>query len=218
MRSLFLFGISFVISALGGVFAADAAKPAAPNAKPTLPPPHEPIAVVLEPTVMKTDASHELTGARQTVLSPAAECVGGVKLLTSKDWNALGMTWEAYLAKAKAAAVKHLATVTPEIHKDTRGTVEYIKLQSKSHLTSSIVLCPELWKQFSPMLGATLVAVVPDRFTIYLFPRQSGAFVKQGGEVATLFTDATYPASAEAFEISETAFKSIGNFDAREPE
>jgi hypothetical protein len=63
-----------------------------------------------------------------------------------------------------------------------------------------------------------MVALVPDRFTVILFPRQSGAFVKQGPAVATLFSEATYPASDEAFEISETSFKSIGNFTTKDPE
>ena len=217
MRTALTVCVSLIISGIGVVFAANETKTSASKTK-SEKASHEPICVVIEPAVLKTDASHDLSGARQTVLSPAAECVGGVKLLSSKEWGALGLTWENYLAKATLVAAKHLATIIPELHKDSRGTVEYVKLQSDRHLTSSVILCPELWKQFSPMLGTTLLAVVPDRFTVYLFPRQSGAFVKQGPEVAALFKDATYPASAEAFEISETSFKSIGDFDTRESE
>jgi hypothetical protein len=178
----------------------------------------EPVCVAIEPKALRTSASQNLAGARQTVLTPAIEREDGFKMLDRESLTHLGMNWETFLAKAKQAASRHLAALKPEIHKDPRGTIEYIKFHNDRHLTSSILLCPELWKQFSPMLGPTIVALVPDRFTVYLFPRQSGAFVKQGQEVAALFTDAMYPASDEAFEISETTFKSIGNFTTSEPE
>jgi hypothetical protein len=201
-----------ILSGLGMVFAGDS-KPAK-----AAPEPKEPICVVVEPKVLETKTAHALAGSRRTILTPATEQANDAKLLTQEEWEALGLTWEEFLDKATAAAARHLARLTPEIHKDARGTVEYIKFHNDRHLTSSIILCPELWKQFSPQLGPTIVALVPDRFTVYLFPRQSGAFVKQGPEVATLFTDATYPASNEAFEISENGLKSIGNFTTGDSE
>ncbi len=195
-----------ILSGLGVVFAADKVpvKPVAPAL--------EPICVMVEPKVLHTTTAHELAGSRNTILTPATELKSGSKLLDDEAWKELGMAWPVYLAKAKAAAARHLATLTPEIHKDERGTVEYLKFTSPRHLTSSIILCPELLKLAAPQLGDKIVALVPDRFTVYLFPRQSGAFIKHGSEVATLFTDAIYPASDEAFEISENGLKSIGNF------
>ncbi len=177
----------------------------------------EPICLTLEPAVMKFSVSHVLTGARQTILSPAVETADGLKLLDEEAWKALNLTWEAYQAKATEAAARLLATLTPEPHKDARGTIEYLIFHSDRHFASSIILCPELWKKYSPMLGPKLVALCPDRFTVYLFPRETGGFVKQGPTVAKRFAEAIYPASVEAFEISETSFISIGNFTTSDP-
>ena len=176
----------------------------------------ETVCVAVEPVVLRTRTSQALKGCKNTVLSPARETADGLKILSEEEWAALKMPWEDFLAKAKQAAVRHLATLKPEIVKDSRGIVEFIKLQSSSPLTSSILLCPELAKSFVPTLGTPIVVVVPDRFTVYLFPRTSGAFLKHGKELAALFAEATYPGSDEAFEITETSIKSIGNFTTRE--
>jgi hypothetical protein len=207
----YLLGL-LILSGLPLVFAAD--KPLVKVAAPAL----EPVCVVIEPKLLRTATAHVFPGAKNTILTPASELKSGVKLLDDESWKALGMEWPTFLAKAKEAAARHLASLTPEVHKDARGTVEYVKYTSERHLTSSIILCPDLLKQVSPLLGTTIVALVPDRFTVYLFPRQSGAFVKQGPAVATLFTDAIYPASDEAFEISENGIKSIGNFTTGDSE
>ena len=176
----------------------------------------EPICVAVEPVVLRTKTSQIFKGCKNTILSPAKETADGLKILSDEEWTALKMPWEDFLAKAKQAAARHLVTLKPEVVKDSRGIVEYIKLQSPSPLTSSILLCPELAKTFVPALGTPILVVVPDRFTVYLFPRTSGAFLKHGKDMAALFSEATYPGSDEAFEITETSIKSIGNFTTRE--
>lgn len=177
-----------------------------------------PACVVLEPSTLKAETSRVLPGARSTVLQPAKETRDGLKLLTKDEFAATGLTWEQFLAKSKTAAAAQLEKLTPTTVKDARGLVVYLKLHGDSPLISSTVLCPELLTKFSASLGNSIVALVPDRFTVYLFPRQSGEFAKHGPEIAELFAKATYPASAEAFEISESAFKSIGTFNTGEPE
>lgn len=176
----------------------------------------EPICITLEPKVLATKVSHEMPGSKSTVLSPAKETDVGLKILSEEDWKALGMTWEEFLGKSRAAALRLLQKITPQVVKDQRGIVEYIILTSDSPLTSSILLCPELVPKVSETLGTDIVALAPDRFSIYLFPRKTGAFVKHGKEIAAIFATATYPSSDEAFELTETSIKSIGSFNTGE--
>jgi hypothetical protein len=172
----------------------------------------EPYAIAIEPAVLKSKVAQPLGDSRATVMSPATETATGLKILAPDDWKALGLSWPDYQKKAITAAAKLLSSIEPVIEKDSRDIVQFIKLHHTSHLTSSLILAPELYTKFSPMLGRELLVVVPDRFTLYLFPRRSGAFLKQGPTLATLFVDATYPASSEAFELTETSLKSIGTF------
>ena len=183
-----------------------------PKAAPKL----ESCCVAVEPLSLRTKISQPLPGCKNTILTPFRETVDGLKMLTEEEWQALGMTWPDYLAKARAAASRHLATLTPQVIKDSRGIVEYIKLQDPSPLTSSVLLCPELFAQFTKMLGTPVLVVAPDRFTLFLFPRTTGTFLKHGKEIAALFAEATYPGSDEAFEITETSLKSIGTFTTSE--
>lgn len=195
---------------------AQEAKPAKP-AKPEKPAHDlEPYCLALEPKVLQTKVSQLMPGSKSTVLSPAKETDVGLKMLSEEEWKALGMPWEDFLKKSRAAALKLLQKITPQVVKDQRGIVEYLILTSDSPLTSSILLCPELLPKVSETLGNDVVALVPDRFTIYLFPRKTGAFVKHGKEIAAIFATATYPSSEEAFELTETSIKSIGSFHTGE--
>jgi hypothetical protein len=174
--------------------------------------------IVLEPAALKCEVSQTLSGARSTVVQPARETADGLKILSKAEFEATGLKWEEFLAKAKTAAAKKLEKLEPSVVKDGRGLVLYIKLHGESPLISSMILCPELLTKFSPQLGNSIVALVPDRFTVYLFPRQTGEFARHGTEIAEIFTKATFPASAEAFEISESGFKSIGTFNTGDSE
>lgn len=176
----------------------------------------EPYCLALEPKVLQTKVSQPMPGSKSTVLSPAKETDVGLKMLSDEEWKALGMPWEDFLKKSRAAALRLLQKITPQVVKDQRGIVEYLILTSDSPLTSSILLCPELLPKVSETLGSDVVALVPDRFTIYLFPRKTGAFVKHGKEIAAIFATATYPSSEEAFELTETSIKSIGSFNTGE--
>lgn len=169
--------------------------------------------IAIEPRVLQTATARPLAQSKSTILSPATETPSGLTILDADQWKHLGLTWEEFLTKAKEAAAKHLESLKPESIKDERGTVSHIKLFSESHLTSSILLCPELFARFSPILGTEIIVIVPDRFTLFLFPRRTSSFVKHGPEIAALFAAATYPASDEAFELTETGLKSIGNFN-----
>lgn len=170
-------------------------------------------AIAIEPKVLRTTTAQPLPNSKFTILSPATETSTGLTILNAEQWKQLGLTWKEFLARAREAASRHLESLKPELIKDSRGVVSYIKLSSESHLTSSILLCPELFTRFSPTLGTEIIVLIPDRFTLFLFPRRTSSFVKHGPEIASIFASATYPASDEAFELTDKGLKSIGNFN-----
>jgi len=69
----------------------------------------------------------------------------------------------------------------------------------------------------SPTLGWPLLAVVPDRDFIYLWPAQHWGFIHRVGEVVVgELTTSPYTLSTEAFEIGDAGIEAIGAFPVAE--
>jgi hypothetical protein len=209
--------------------AAKSAKPAKPvdEAKPTTPPTTqepptpakfkpEPHCLVIEPAVLKTSAARALGGSKETVLSPAEQTPDGLRILNADAFAAKGLSWEEFSAKALIVSTNLLKGLTPSVSKDKNGVALYAKVESDSPLTSSCVLCPEFAARFERELGKELLVLVPDRFTIYVFPRRGGEFQKLGPEIAKQFVASVYPASAEAFEITASGLKPVARLETGE--
>jgi hypothetical protein len=175
-----------------------------------------PLVACIEPAVMRTDAARLLPGSKLTVIIPATEDEFGLTRLSKKEFDATGLKWEQFLSQASAAAAAHLKTLTPEIHRDAKNTAQYAVLESKSHLTASIVLCPEFFTQFSEIFGDRLVAIVPDRFTVCVFPRGFTDFQTVGPTILEKYERSIWPCSQEAFEISADGLKCLGAFEEGE--
>jgi len=178
-----------------------------------------PLAACIEPAVMRTEAAQFLPGAKKTVIVPAREDELGLSRLTKDEVAATGLKWEQFLAEAAATAATHLKTLKPEIERDKKGAARYAVLRSESHLTASIILCPEFFAQFREPFGDRLVVLVPDRFTVYVFPRGFTDFQELGPDILLEFDDSIWPCSEEAFEITSDGLTCLGAFDGvRQPE
>ncbi len=178
----------------------------------------EPMCVVFEPAILRTTTSKAVKGSKLTVLTPAEETKDGIRLLTEEQFQRVGLSWEAYLGKARDAAARLLKTIKPDYARDKRGTVLRAVIRSPSHFTCSVVLCPEFRQLFADTLGNDLVVLLPDRFTVFVFSRAMGEFPKSGAEVAAIYSDSVYQASSEAFQLNEDTFIPIGSFDVGQDE
>ena len=172
-----------------------------------------PLAAILEPAALRTSAAQDLPGSKLTVLCPAREDALGLNRLSDEEFKATGLTWAQFLKQAAAAAAAHLKTLKPDIHRDAKGHAQYAILKSDSHLTASVILCPEFHAQFKDTFGEKLVVLVPDRFTVYIFARSFGGFQDMGPDILEKFADSTWPCSQEAFEVTATGLKCLGAFE-----
>lgn len=175
-----------------------------------------PLAACVEPASMRTGSSQPMPGSKLTVVCPAREDALGLSRLTAEEFKATGLSWDQFLKEAAATAAAHLNTLKPDIHKDAKGRAEYAILKSESHLTAGIILCPEFHAKFKETFGEKLVVIVPDRFTVYVFPRTMAAFQTMGPEILEKFAGSTWPCSQEAFEITGTGLKCLGAFETGE--
>jgi len=172
-----------------------------------------PLAACIEPATMRTKAAQPMPGSKLTVAVPARQDELGLSRLTAEEFKATGLTWEQFLKEASTTAAAHLKTLKPDIQRDAKGRAGYALLKSESHLTASVILCPEFHAQFKQTFGDKLVVLVPDRFTVYVFARSFGDFQTKGPEILDHFSDSTWPCSREAFEVTAEGLKCLGAFD-----
>ncbi len=177
-----------------------------------------PLAACIEPATMRTEAAQLLPGSKMTVIVPAREDTLGLSRLTKEEFAATGLKWEQFLTNAATTAALHLKSLKPDIHRDKKGDAQYAVLKSESHLTASIILCPEFFTQFRGTFGDRLVVLVPDRFTVYVFPRGFSDFQSMGPVILEQYANSTWPCSQEAFEVTAAGLKCLGAFDTGESE
>ena len=174
----------------------------------------EPVVAALEPVALRTALARPLPDAKYTVIVPAKEdSVLGVTHYTKEEFAAAGLDWDQFMTKAATAATRLLVSIKPVVAKDATGKIAYVKLQSERPFAASVVLSPRLVPLFEGVLGDRLVALMPDRYTVYLFSRNFGPFQAFGQKILNDHAEAVYPCSIEVFEISRDGIKCIGGFD-----
>ena len=152
-------------------------------------------------------------GAKMTALVPGKETrLGGVRYYTPAEFEALGMSWAGFTRKAEATATRVLATLKPELTKDAKGFVTSAVLRGKSHLTAGVVLSPKFYEMFRETMGDDLVLLIPDRFTVYVFPRPMGEYKALGPKILEAYAEATYPVSYEVLLLNKDGLSVLGSF------
>jgi len=169
------------------------------------------IGVLLEPSFDTPEIYHEVQGASKTVLAPARITkYGAVDTFTEKEWAAEKLDWPAVLPKAMARAEKLNAATEIEWVRDDRGALLYGLLQSEDSFLSSIIFCKGFLPRFEAMLGKEVLAVVPDRHIIYVFPRQGVEFEKFGPALIAKHREAKNPVSLEVFQVDKQGCRVVG--------
>ena len=154
-----------------------------------------------------------LKGAKMTALVPGRETrVGGVRYYTASEFEGLGLGWEGFRRRAEATASRVLATLKPEVTKDAKGFVTSAVVRGKSHLTAGVVLSPKFYEMFRGSMGDDLVLLIPDRFTVYVYPRPMGGYKAMGPKILEDYAAATYPVSYEVLLLNRDGLSVLGSF------
>ena len=154
-----------------------------------------------EPSFMWHEHGQKIQGSRTTVLVPAITTSAGLRELSPEAFADLGVSWAAFAKTADATADAHLKTLEPVVKKDAEGHAAVAVVKSESPITASAVFAPGFVAKFEPIFGDRLLVAIPDRFTIYVFPRALSTHGEYGKRLAALYEDAVYPASLELFEV-----------------
>jgi hypothetical protein len=167
--------------------------------------------VLIEPSFMHPEVSFPIAGAKRTLLVPGYLSDGEPQYFRKKEWDALGLTWDAF--RAQAARNATVKTFHADLVRDVHQVVEYAAITSEDPLTATMIFSPDFLKRFKSIFGPTILVALPNRFTVYVFPGLASEYQEYSPMIIRAYQDSAYPVSLEVFEVSSGGIRAIGAFE-----
>ncbi len=168
--------------------------------------------VWLEPKFMHAPVTAPIEGAQKTVLAAGAISETDHAVLTKSAFEALGLTWDEFRRQTQANSAADLASITPQYERNSSKVIVYAVLESKRPIVASAVLAPGFLETFKDTLGDTVLVVVPNRFTAFVFPKLASEFSAFAPVVFRAYRGTAWPVSVEVFEVSARGWKCVGAY------
>ena len=189
----------------------------APSGCAAVPPPEAAWRVVITGPHHPQDAQTQpIPGAKETLFAAARSATAEkpFPLLSQEEFGALGVDWAAFRARSATAASAELARLKPELIRDRNAVIECAILRYKrpaDDLTAA-VLAPDFLQRFTPLFGRKMLLALPDRHTVFLFPRLASRYQEYAGRVLAVYRQSECPVSREVFELSAEGLRAIGAY------
>ena len=168
--------------------------------------------LLVEPKFLRTESSWPIQGSDRTVLVAARLVDGELVPFTKADEAKRGATGEKILADAARTASAVLAGLKPDYVRDEKKVIQYAVLRSDSPLTASAVLAPNFAETFAQTLGPELLVAIPNRNTVFVFPKQSLVYQTFSDTMFAEYQSSAYPVSRELFELRKGKLIAIGTY------
>lgn len=195
---------------------AAAAAPAAPAAPPEMAAAARAKRWVLmpEPTFMRHEIAWQILGAERTVIAPGWVVDDrDLEFPSRATWETLGATADGVRQAAVADASRVYKTLKPQYTRNKADVVEYGVFRGDHPLVATIVVAPEFARDLEPVFGPRFLAVIPNRFTVFMFPRLAGNHLDYAPMVRDAYQATPYPVSLELFEVAEQGLQAIAIFE-----
>ncbi len=168
---------------------------------------------LLEPRFMAHEVSFPVSGAKSTVLAPARMGESGVEFATVAAWHAGGLNEETVRRVTARFASDWLRHVKVEFVRDRKKVVEYAVLRSDKFPVSGTVFAPEFLKQFEDVFGPTVMVVIPNRQTVFVFPGVAVDFSEYAPMILDAWRSPAAKVSLEVFELGERGLRAKGRIE-----
>lgn len=184
--------------------------------EPPLPPPST-WRVVIAAKFSLPQVTTPIPGSKEAVF--AASVISGKEglgqFMDQNTFDALGLDWKTFASKTTATASAKLAALTPELIRDRRDVLECAILRSKrpSDDITVAVLAPDFLPRFAPLFGSKLLVAIPDRHTLFLFPKLASHYPDYASRVLAINRKSECPVSREVFELSADGLRAIGAYE-----
>lgn len=168
--------------------------------------------LLIEPSFMKPAVSFPISGAQRTLFVPAYLDDGNEPVyFTKQQFDSLGVNFDAFLKQSLANATDK--KVSAEFVRNGKQVIKYATLHSDNPLTATMVISPDFLKMFADVFGDKFLVALPNRFTVYVFPKLASDYKSYAELVMGDYNDSPYPVSLEVFEVSADGLKAIGTYE-----
>lgn len=179
----------------------------------------EPYLVLPGPKAVRLSTSKEFAGAQRTALTPAKQGTDArsIAAYTPDEFAKLGISWETFLERAKAAADRRLSLMKAEVVKDSTGQASYAVYRGADTSIACLLVAPSLGKVFTNIFGRDIWIVTPDRNSLYIFPAKAEALAEFAGDLKERFDSGVQASSEEIFELKSdgSGLRAIGSLPRR---
>ena len=169
----------------------------------------EPV-IILDPYFYRTPVSEVIDGSTKTILGYYDETDGKVTPLPNPP--RLSISELHTLAVAYAQSI--LKQTSPKFIRDRHGVIVAIRIENQDPAFSSVLLTPGFTDRFENLLGKDCLVCVPNRQTVFLFPRLGGNMEQFSIPLRGIYHNSVWPVSTELFEWRGGALHSIRDFES----
>jgi hypothetical protein len=168
----------------------------------------EPV-IILDPYFYRAPLSDPIDGSSKTVLAYYDETDGKVAPFPSPPRQPVSELRTLAIAYAHAILQK----TSPKLLRDKHGVVVAIRIENQDPAFSSILLTPGFADRFTEILGKDCLVSVPNRWTVFLFPRLASNIEEFSVPLRTIYHNSVWPVSTELFEWRAGTLHSVRDFE-----
>jgi hypothetical protein len=168
----------------------------------------EPV-IIMDPYFYRTPVSETIDGSSKTILGYYDETDGKVTPLPNPPRLAISELHTLAIAYAQSI----LKQTSPKIIRDQHGVILAVRIEAHDPAFSSILLTPGFAERFANLLGKDCLVCVPNRDTMFLFPRLGENMEQFFIPLRSMYHNSVWPVSTELFEWRAGALHSIRDFE-----
>jgi hypothetical protein len=165
----------------------------------TIPAVANPFVTIVDPSFYRVPLSDPIQGTTFTVW--AYYRIDGDNLIPARKGDFPDADRLLIKKQTLARARIILKEVVTRPIRDRDGTIAALVLESPDPTLSSVLLVPEFSQQFGDILGPDCLVAIPNRRTLFLFPRLAGRIQSFAETVFSFFHNDPWPVSTEIFAL-----------------
>jgi hypothetical protein len=167
--------------------------------------------VILDPYFYRSPVSMPIEGTKLTLLA-YYRVVDNETLAPAQPQELPEENRSAATRQTLDHARRLLKIIKPGVIRDSSGVISAVRVESSDPTLSSILLLPDIENHYADLLGPDCYFAVPNRQTVYFFPRLAADIQSFATVVHSLYHNDPWPISTEIFEIAQGHLHACGRF------